>query len=77
MDADAVDLLGVDSVEGEHPGSTHCAAELRGRTARPNCAAELRGRTARPNCAAELRGDSDLANRAAEAAGLRVRFVKG
>lgn len=39
MDADSVDLLGVDIVEGEHPGSTYYAAELRGDVEAANTAA--------------------------------------
>ena len=39
MDADSVDLLGVDIVEGEHPGSTYYAAELRGDIEAANTAA--------------------------------------
>jgi len=43
MDADAVDLLGVDVVEGEHPDSTYYAAELRGDIDAANRAAEAAG----------------------------------
>jgi hypothetical protein len=43
MDAPSVDLLGVDIVEGEHPGSTYYAAELRGDIEVANCAAEAAG----------------------------------
>ncbi len=39
MDANSVDLLGVDIVEGEHPGSTYYAAELRGDIEAANTAA--------------------------------------
>ena len=40
MDAKFLDLLGVDIVEGEHPGSTYYAAELRGGIETANRAAE-------------------------------------
>ena len=43
MGADAVDLLGVVVVEGEHPGSTYYAAELRGDIGVANRAAEAAG----------------------------------
>jgi hypothetical protein len=43
MDANSVDLLGVDIVEGEHPGSTYYAAELRGDIDVTNRAAEAAG----------------------------------
>jgi hypothetical protein len=43
MDANSVDLLGVDIVEGEHPGSTYYAAELRGDIDVANRAAEAAG----------------------------------
>lgn len=43
MDDDSVDLLGVDIVEGEHPGSNYCAAELRGDIDVANRAAEAAG----------------------------------
>ena len=43
MDADDVDLLGIDLVEGEHPGSSYYAAELRGDIDVANRAAEAAG----------------------------------
>lgn len=43
MDANSVDLLGVDIVEGEHPGSSYYAAELRGEINAANRAAEAAG----------------------------------
>lgn len=43
MDARSVELLGVDIVEGDHPGSTYYAAELRGDIEDANRAAELAG----------------------------------
>jgi hypothetical protein len=43
MGAHAVDLLGVNIVEGEHPGSTYYAAELRGDVDVANRAAETAG----------------------------------
>jgi hypothetical protein len=43
MDSNSVDLLGVDIVEGEHPGSTYYAADLRGDIDVANRAAEAAG----------------------------------
>jgi hypothetical protein len=43
MDGDIVDLLGVVIIEGEHPGSSYYAAELRAPIADANEAAELLG----------------------------------
>jgi hypothetical protein len=43
LDADSVDLLGVEVIEGEHPGSTYYAAELRGGIEEANAAAESAG----------------------------------
>lgn len=43
MAADSLDLLGVDIVEGEHPGSTYYAAELHGDIDEANLAAEAAG----------------------------------
>jgi len=43
MDVNSVDLLCVDIVEGEHPGSTYYAAELRGDIDVANHAAEAAG----------------------------------
>jgi len=43
MDADDVDLLGVDLVKGEHPGSSYYAAELRGDIDVANRVAEAAG----------------------------------
>jgi hypothetical protein len=43
MAADELDTLGVEVVEGEHPGSTYYAAELRGDVDEANRAAEAAG----------------------------------
>lgn len=43
LDAASMALLGVQIVEGEHPGSTYWAAELRGDIDASNCAAEALG----------------------------------
>ena len=43
MTADELETLGVDVVEGEHPGSTYYAAELRGDIEEANRAAEAAG----------------------------------
>ena len=43
MEADELDMLGVDVVEGEHPGSTYYAAELRGDIEEANRAAQAAG----------------------------------
>jgi hypothetical protein len=47
MTADDLETLGVDLVEGEHPGSTYYAAELRGDIDEANRAAEAAGIPAR------------------------------
>ena len=43
MEADILDLLGIVVVEGEHPGSTYYAAELRQPIEAANAAAEALG----------------------------------
>lgn len=43
LDSDSIDLLGVKVIEGEHPGSTYYAAELRGDIEKANAAAESAG----------------------------------
>ena len=66
LDAKVLDALGVVIIEGEHPGSSYCAAELRDEIASANQAAQALGLAFRFR--AESRGESVEAHSAASPA---------